>query len=149
MNKEKIAELLKVSVEELDNNSKKYEDLDATYYWNPIRGGNSLIISSDGSYLICPSSLGPNAVLEEFKKGKRNGSTNIIDNFIIKEMNSSDPFWGNKVKEFFNNLTNISKEEQEKLIDKFINNKSLYNEFTKELLSSNNYNELFNKYINK
>ena len=73
----KIADILKMSVEELESNSKRVDDLDAMYYWNPTRGGISMIISSNGEYLAATSSISFEKLLSEFKQGRRNGK---IDN---------------------------------------------------------------------
>ena len=72
--REEIAKILDVSVEELNNNSKKLDDINATYYWNPIRGGISIIVAEDGSYLAATSGVNFDTLLEEFKKGRRNGN---------------------------------------------------------------------------
>ena len=69
----KIAELLKMSVEELKENNKRLDDIDATYYWNPIRGGLSIIVSSNGEYLAATSAVSFEKHLSEFKNGRRNG----------------------------------------------------------------------------
>ena len=71
-----IANLLNLSLEEVKNNSKKLDDCDANYYWNPVRGGLSVIVASNGEYLVATSSVSFEKLLEEFKSGKRNGKTN-------------------------------------------------------------------------
>lgn len=71
-----IAKLLNLSIEEVKNNHKKLDDCDATYYWNPIRGGLSIIVASNGEYLCATSSISFERLLEEFKTGRRNGKLN-------------------------------------------------------------------------
>ena len=52
-------------------NSKKVDE-NLTHYWNPIRGGISLIVDNEGNYLAATSSVNFDELLEEFKKGNRN-----------------------------------------------------------------------------
>ena len=66
-----VSELLKMSKEETKKNSKKLEN-NLTYYWNPERGGISLIVDNEGNYLAAASSVNFDRLLEEFKKGDRN-----------------------------------------------------------------------------
>lgn len=148
MFKEKISKILNVSMEELDNNSKVYDDINATYYWNPERGGIQIIVSEDGSYLAATSGINPDALKEEFIKGRRNGNMDEVKDFIIKNTNPEDPFWKNKLESFFNDISSVSKEDVVKLIEKFKSNSEIFNNFTKDLLTSTNNIELFNKYLN-
>ncbi len=69
----KLEEKLNMNKNEILNNSKRIENENATYYWNSSRGGISLIVSDDGSYLAATSSVNYDRHLEEFKNGKRNG----------------------------------------------------------------------------
>lgn len=71
-----LEEKLKMNKQDILKNFKRLESEKATYYWNPIRGGISLIVSDDGSYLGATSSVNFDRHLEEFKKGKRNGKFN-------------------------------------------------------------------------
>ena len=66
-----LSELLKMSKEETKKNSKELEN-NLTYYWNPERGGISLIVDNEGNYLAAASSVNFDRLLEEFKKGDRN-----------------------------------------------------------------------------
>lgn len=74
----KIAEELQITIDNLSTNSKRLDDIKATYYWNPIRGGRSIIVSDDGKYFMANSSFDFNKLLEEFKIGKRNGNFSDI-----------------------------------------------------------------------
>ena len=65
----------------------------------------------------------------------------VIESFI-----GNDPFWKDLLKEYFNKLTNISEEEKINFLKKLASNKDLFNEFTKDILKSNNPESLFNKY---
>ncbi|MBR2833986.1 MAG: hypothetical protein IKE75_06180 [Bacilli bacterium] len=65
------SELLKLSKEETQKNSKKLDD-NLTYYWNPVRGGISVIVDNKGNYLTAVSNVNFDELIEEFKKGDRN-----------------------------------------------------------------------------
>ncbi len=66
-----VSEILEVSVEETKKNSKIIDD-NLTYYWNPARGGVSVLVDNDGNYLTAVSSLSFEELIEKFKKGNRN-----------------------------------------------------------------------------
>ena len=66
-----VCELLKLSKEEALNNSKKVNE-SLTYYWNPIRGGISLIVDDEGNYLAATSSVNFDVLLNKFKAGDKN-----------------------------------------------------------------------------
>ncbi len=63
---------LKIPVEEVVKNSKPIPEINATYFWEPVRGGKAVIIDSNGEKLIADSSISFDKHLEEFKNGKRN-----------------------------------------------------------------------------
>ena len=71
---DKIAEKLQMSLVDLSSNEKRLDEVNATYYWNSSRGGTSLIVADDGSYLGATSSVNFDKHLEEFKSGRRNGN---------------------------------------------------------------------------
>ena len=77
----KICELIDISEEDINTNSKKLDDIKATYYFNPVRGGRCIIVSEDGSYLLATSFINYHKYLQDFKKGLRNGSFNENDTF--------------------------------------------------------------------
>ena len=66
-----VCELLKISKDEAIENNKKIEE-NLTYYWNPDRGGASVIVDNEGNYLAAVSSVNFERLLEEFKKGEKN-----------------------------------------------------------------------------
>lgn len=66
-----ISKKLGLSLEETAKYSKKIEECDATYFWNPIRGGASYIVNNDGEYLGAGSAVSFERLLEEFKKGEK------------------------------------------------------------------------------
>ena len=67
---EQVGKKLGLSREETVENSEAIED-GLTYYWNPVRGGASLIINEKGDYLAANSSVSLDRLLEEYKKGER------------------------------------------------------------------------------
>lgn len=66
------AKAMKISTEKVMENYKELSDINAFYFWNPIRGGISVIVSSNGEKLAATSAVNFDRHLEEFKKGRRN-----------------------------------------------------------------------------
>lgn len=66
------SQVLKISQEEANKQSKAIEDIDARYYWNSQRGGLHVIIKSNGEKLAASSSISYEKLLNAFKDGKRN-----------------------------------------------------------------------------
>lgn len=71
-----LEEKLQMDKNDIIKNCKRIENENATYYWNPMRGGIALIVSDDGSYLGATSSINFDKHLEEYKNGRRNGNFN-------------------------------------------------------------------------
>ena len=73
MNKflEVAVKVLNISESEAINNSKIISK-DAVYFWQSERGGLSVIVASDGTYLAATSSVNFEKHLEEFNSGRRN-----------------------------------------------------------------------------
>lgn len=69
---ELAANVMKVSVEEAAKYNQSLPDIDAFYFWNPIRGGISVIINSSGEKLGAGSSVSFEKHLKAFLDGKRN-----------------------------------------------------------------------------
>lgn len=44
---------------------------DAWYFWQPMRGGRSVIVDGDGSFLVATSSVNPERHVLEFRAGMR------------------------------------------------------------------------------
>ena len=75
MNEEIIkmaAEALQISIEDAKKNYKTIPEIDAYYFWNPIRGGYAVIIDTRFERLIAGSSVSLETHKEAFRKGKRN-----------------------------------------------------------------------------
>lgn len=77
----KIAKLLNITVSECKINIKAIEK-NVIFCCKPVRGGLAMYISNDGYYLIFTSGINPDKALEEFKKGRRNGT--LEKNSILK-----------------------------------------------------------------
>ena len=73
-----VSKTLDLSREEAIKNSKVIED-GLTYYWNPERGGGSIIVNEKGDYLAAVSGVNFNQHLEDYKKGER------VKNFFSQE----------------------------------------------------------------
>lgn len=76
IDKERLAQMLDMSLEELEKNNSRVDECNATYYWNNSRGGLSFLVEDNGNYLGAASSVSKEKLIEEFKKGRRNGTLN-------------------------------------------------------------------------
>lgn len=65
------AKLLRFPIEKIKQNYSVIEGINALYYSEPIRGGESLIVAEDGTVLYANSSVGYTRHLQEFKNGRR------------------------------------------------------------------------------
>lgn len=68
---EVAVKVLKITETEAINNSKIISE-NAVYFWQDERGGLSVIVASDGTYLAATSSVNFEKHLEEFNSGRRN-----------------------------------------------------------------------------
>ncbi|WP_449386028.1 hypothetical protein [Cellulomonas soli] len=67
------ARLLRCPVTEIRVTSKYLPEIDAFYYWQPIRGGGKLLVARDGSVLFGNSSITVADMIEPFRNGRRTG----------------------------------------------------------------------------
>ena len=75
MNKEILknaAELLKIPEETAAAHCKAIPEHHAFYFWNPLRGGNSVIITENGEKLTATSAVSFEKHLNAFLAGRRN-----------------------------------------------------------------------------
>ena len=68
-----IAEKLGLNMEQVQENRRAIEELDAVYFWSSEKGGISMIVDINGKYLAATSSVNYEELLEKFKNGERNG----------------------------------------------------------------------------
>ena len=54
------------------NNNKVVPEIDGFYFWQPGRGGASLLVSGEGETLAATSAVSFDKHLEAFLSGKRN-----------------------------------------------------------------------------
>ena len=66
------AKTIKSSVEDAEKHNKYLDDLGAYYFWNPSRGGISVIIRESGEKLAATSSISLEKHKLAFASGKRN-----------------------------------------------------------------------------
>ena len=84
---ERISVLLDIPITNTELKSRRIEEIKATFYCNPIRGGKSIIVGDDGSYLLTTSSaISFEKLKEVFIKGKRNGDFNTEDVISLKDI---------------------------------------------------------------
>ena len=68
-----IAEtVLKMPKEEIIKYNKEIPEIDGYYFWNPVRGGLSVIVGNDGTKLGATSAVSFERHLNAYKSGKRN-----------------------------------------------------------------------------
>jgi len=68
---ELASRLLKLTVEEVNQDSVIIDSNGALYYSKPVKGGNSLIVGKDGSVLYANSSINYDEHMREFENGRR------------------------------------------------------------------------------
>jgi hypothetical protein len=68
---EDVAKKFNMSVEDVKKHSKEVPEIDGYYFWNPVRGGNSIIINKDGEKLGATSPVNFEEHLKAFKEGER------------------------------------------------------------------------------
>lgn len=66
------AGVMKVTAEEAEKHCKKIPEMDAYYFWNPVRGGIAVIVAANGEKLGAASSVSYQRHIEAFLNGKRN-----------------------------------------------------------------------------
>lgn len=64
---------------------------------------------------------------------------------LIKKVSGPDPFWQSSIKKYFDNL-NKTNEEKVMLLQKLSLEKQVFNDFTKDINSSANPNDIYDKY---
>lgn len=63
---------MKTTFEEAAKHNKPIPDINAFYFWNPVRGGISVIVSENGEKLAASSAVSFQKHLDAFVAGKRN-----------------------------------------------------------------------------
>lgn len=66
------AKSMKVSLEDALQHYKEVPEINAYYFWNPVRGGIAVIVNEDGAKLAAASSVSFNRHVEAYKAGRRN-----------------------------------------------------------------------------
>ena len=74
-----VSDILKLSEEETQKYCKEVPEIDGYYFWNPVRGGLSVIINHRGERLGATSSISFEEHLKAFKEGRRD-KMSIIEN---------------------------------------------------------------------
>ena len=141
-----------LSVEELE---AKYESLKHNYCFNNKEEQIEYIIKN---YLNSSNDVNNSSIkiaLEELLKEKTGKEYSIqpktfdislvdIINYVTKT--NEDPFWQEVLTNYFEKLDGISEQEKIDFLIKLIQDENSYNEFTKEILHTENAFELYNKY---
>lgn len=69
---ETAALVMKIAYVEAEKHYKEIPEIDAYYFWNPVRGGISVIINKNGEKLGATSSVSFEKHVKAFQEGKRN-----------------------------------------------------------------------------
>lgn len=147
--KERYANL---SIEELE---KKYEDLRKDYCFSSKEEQINYIIKN---YLNASKAVNTNSTkiaLEELLKEKtgkeykiepKKFEINLLDviNFIVDS--SVDPFLAANLTNYFEKLNDISEKDKIRFLIELIQDKSSFNNFTKEIIQNKNAKEIYEKY---
>ena len=75
MDKEEKLQLAKEILKSENIKTVHLEELDADKFYVSTRGGGSLIIANDGTYLFAASGISPQQHIEEFEKGLRSNKS--------------------------------------------------------------------------
>ena len=140
----------KLSVEELE---AKYEELKKNYCFNSKEEQIDHIIKN---YLNASKNVNNNSTriaLEELLKEKTGREYKIEDkrfeislSDIISFITSTDPFWTTALSNYLEKLNEISDKEKMRFLIELVQNKDSFNEFTKEIIQTQNVRETYNKY---
>lgn len=68
---EASAKIIGISIEEAIAYNKVLDNINSIYVWNPIRGGASVIMENESSFLYANSSINFDEHLRAFLSGKR------------------------------------------------------------------------------
>ena len=141
-----------LSVEELE---AKYEELKKNYCFNSKEEQIDHIIKN---YLNASKDVNNNSTriaLEELLKEKTGREYKIEDkrfeislSDIISFITSVDvdPFWTTALSNYLEKLNEISDKEKMRFLIELVQNKDSFNEFTKEIVQTQNVRETYNKY---
>lgn len=66
------ASTMKISIEEAEKHFKEIPEINAFYFWVPVRGGISVIVNTLGEKLGATSSVSYERQLQAFIDGNRN-----------------------------------------------------------------------------
>ena len=141
-----------LSVEELE---AKYEELKKNYCFNSKEEQIDHIIKN---YLNASKDVNNNSTkiaLEELLKEKTGKEYKIepnrfeislsdIVNFITNPV--TDPFWTTTLSNYFQKLNEISEEEKMRFLIELVQDNNSFNEFTKEIVQTQNVRETYDKY---
>lgn len=63
---------MKVTPEEAAKHYKEVPEIQGWYFWNPVRGGISVLVNNEGEKLAATSAVSFEKHLKAFASGKRN-----------------------------------------------------------------------------
>lgn len=132
-------ELLKV--DDSQTISYKEIDKDTIYFYQNFRGGSSVIISKDGTFLFATSAINFEKHLEEFNNGRRSKPINYLDYNIITNNKYGFSF---SIPSYYQEK-NV---EDENIIYNFVNQNNSNEKLVVKLGKNEEYARLESKVIN-
>ncbi len=69
---ELAAQAMKVTAEDAEQHCEYLEDINAYYFWNPVRGGIAVIVNEAGERLAATSGVSLDRHKQAFLSGRRN-----------------------------------------------------------------------------
>ena len=69
------AEFLDIALPDAQSNKRELPEVQATYFWESVRGGGALIVGEDGGVLFANSSVTLEAHIDAFASGRRTNLT--------------------------------------------------------------------------
>lgn len=141
-----------LSVEELE---KKYEDLKKHYCFNTKEEQIEYVIknylnsskdANNNSTKVALEELLKEKTGREYKMEFKKFEINLLDiiNFITNP--DIDSFWTVNFNNFFEKLSDVSEEDKKCFLIELVQDKNIFNEFTKEMIQNPNVKETYNKY---
>ena len=141
-----------LSVEELE---KKYEELKKNYCFETKEEQIKYIVDN---FLDASNGVNTNSTkvgIEELLKEKTGKEYKIepktfeinlpdIINYVVGE--NKDPFWVSSISNYFQKLDNVSENDKMQFLIELVQDRNSFNEFTKEIMNSQNAIELYEKY---
>ena len=141
-----------LSIEELE---KKYGELKKEYCFNSKEEQldyviknylNASKVTNNNSIKVALEELLKEKTGKEYKIESKKFEIELLDVINFVTNGSVDPFWTITLTNFFGKLNDISEKDKIKFLIELVQDKSLFNDFSKEIIKDFNVNETYDKY---